>query len=154
MKKLAVVTMTVLLLLATVTGAGASVVRVPFDGTMTLVQILDPGEVSTPGTNVHIRGMVELLRSESSDPRTTGWNTVVVTINSDAEGYGPLSGTQHLDVDGMDGYWEGTFQGVVDENGLDLKMRAIGYGDLAGLLIEGTNVNGVTHGVITELPIH
>ena len=79
---------------------------------------------------------------KATDDRASGWHTVIANVNSDAVGYGPAWGTFSLDVDAYDGYWEGSYTGMIDENGISLKMRGRGFGELSGLRIEGTYLNG------------
>ncbi|MBN2390574.1 MAG: hypothetical protein JXR84_07620 [Anaerolineae bacterium] len=151
-KRMIVIGVMLLLILAMSTTVSAQVVRIPFTSVGTLVEILDPGKWSYPGNNAHVRDMVELIRTESADERITGWHTLVANGNWDANGYGPIWGTFVLDVDAYDGTWEGSYTGVIDENGLSLRMQAHGYGDLSDFRIEGTYLNGVTNGEIIELP--
>jgi hypothetical protein len=151
-KHLVLITIVGLLVLMTATAVGAKVAREPFTSEGTLVGVIDPGEWTYPDGNMHVRGMVESVRIEASDPRLTGDQTIVANGNWDADGYGPLWTTWRVDVDAFDGYWEGTSTGKIDENGLSARIQGRGYGDLAGLLIEGTYLNGITEGVIKELP--
>ena len=140
------------LTLAMSTTVSAKVVRTPFSGVSTFIESPDPGRLIESGDNVHVRGMVEILDTVSADDRLTGKHTVIANFNLDAAGYGQVWTTFRLDVDARDGYWEGTTTGKIDENGISLKMRGRGFGDLSGLRIEGTYVNGVTDGVIIESP--
>ena len=151
-KRMMIIGIMLLLTLALSTTVSAKVIRTPFTGVGTLIEILDPGKVILSGDNVHVRGMIELLRTESDDDRASGWHTVIANVNSDAVGYGPAWGTFSLDVDAYDGYWEGSYTGMIDENGMTLKMRGRGFGELSGLRIEGTYLNGVTDGLIIESP--
>jgi hypothetical protein len=152
-KRLALIGVILILILAISTPVSAKVIRTPFTGEGSVVPIiLDPGRVILSGDNIHVRGMVELLRAESDDDRCTGWQTVIANSNLNADGYGQVWATYRMEVDAYDGYWEGTSTGKIDENGLALKMRGRGYGELAGLRIEGTYLNGVTEGFIIESP--
>lgn len=151
-KRLILVGIVFVMILTMSTTVSAQVIRDPFTGVGTLIQISDPGKVIVSGDNVHVRGMVELLRTESDDDRASGWHTVIANVNLDAVGYGQAWGTFSLDVDAYDGYWEGSYTGMIDENGMTLKMRGRGYGDLSGLRIEGTYLNGVTDGFIIQSP--
>ncbi len=151
-KRMIIIGFLLVLILAMSTTVSAKVVRTPFTGVGTLVEILDPGRVFISGDNVHVRGMVELLRTESDDPRCTGWHTVIANNNLGADGFGRVWATFSLDVDGYDGGWEGSSTGVLDENGISLKMQGRGFGEFSGLRIEGTYLNGVTEGFIIASP--
>src|SRR3990172_4255505 len=87
-----------------------------FTCTETFVGILNPGTWSFPDDNVHIRGMVELLREEAPDPRIVGSNTVVVNANWHSNWTGPMWGTWRLETD-EGGLWKGTWAGQVTEGG-------------------------------------
>lgn len=152
-KRMILIALIVMLILVMSTPVSAKVIRTPFTGVGTLPEILDPGKLILSGDNVHVRGMVEYLHVVSTDNRATGWQTIIANSNLDADGYGRVWATFSLDVDDdCDGYWEGSSTGVIDENGISLKMRGRGYGELAGLRIEGTYQNGVTDGFIVESP--
>jgi hypothetical protein len=151
-KYMVLVGLVVLSMLLTATTVSAQAVRVHWSGMETLLEYLDYGVTTYPGNNVHTRGMVELMGVDATDPRVTGLNTVVANTNLDAEGHGPVWGTNRLDVDGIDGYWVGTFEGKIDENGIALTMQGRGCGDLEGLQIRGTMVNMAVEGVIIETP--
>ena len=130
----------------------ASVVRIPFTATESTPVILDPGEWTYPGDNQHFRGMVELARVTSDCDMMTGTNHIIANGNFDANGFGVVWGTNTLEVDAYDGYWEGQFVGRVDENGMTLRGVGKGYGELAGYQVRISFENFVLEGVITQLP--
>jgi hypothetical protein len=151
-KRMIVIGILLLLILAMSTTVSAQVVRISVSATETLLEILDPGENSAPGGNQHFRGMVEYLRVDSDSDFMAGYNTVVANGNLGADGFGQVWGSNTLELAACDGYWEGHWVGQVDENGMTLQMQGRGYGDLSGYLIKGTYVNGVLEAVITQLP--
>ena len=110
------------------------------------------GEWTYPDGNLHVRNWVNVYRAESSDARLIGWNTLTVNANWDANGYGPGWGTFHNEVDAYNGYWEGTWAANMTTEGYISRIEGKGYGDLDGLMIRATEVNGVFKGVIIELP--
>ena len=151
-KRMIVIGIVLLLILAMGSTVSAQVMRISVSGTETLLEILDPGEHSVPGGNQHFRGMIEYLRVDSDSDFMAGYNTVVANGNLGPDGYGQVWGTNHLELDAHDGYWEGHWVGQVDENGMTLQLVGRGYGDLSGYLIQGTYVNGAMESVITQLP--
>lgn len=106
--------------------------KTEFTCTETFVAILDPGSWAFPGGNIHIRGMVQLLREEAPDPRSVGDNTVVVNANWRSDGTGPMWGTWRLETD-EEGVWEGTWNGMVTEEGSWYNARGDGIGKYAGM---------------------
>jgi hypothetical protein len=109
------------------------------------------GEWTYPNGNIHVRNWIAIYRAESSDPRLTGWNTLIVNANWNADGLGPGWGTFHNQVDAYNGYWEGTWAASMSADGYISRIVGKGYGDLDGLAIHATEVNGVLEGVIIEL---
>ena len=134
------------------TTASASVVRIPFIATESTPEILDPGEWTYPGDNQHFRGMVERARVEADIDMMTGTNHIIANGNFDVNGFGVVWGTNTMEVDAYDGYWQGQFVGSVDENGMTLHGVAKGYGELAGYQARISFENFVLTGVITQLP--
>ena len=151
-KRLMVIGIVLVLLLTMSTTVNAKVEREPFVAVGITLEILNPGKVFLSDGNMHIRGMVERVRTECDDDRIEGWHTIIANNNLNAEEYGRVWGTYDLAVDAYDGGWEGTMTGVTDENGISLKMQGHGYGELSGLKIEGTYLNGITSGVIVASP--
>ena len=145
------------LVLPVATVASAKVVRVPFFSWVAAEpDILDEGETTFPGGNLHVRGYVEGLTIDSEDDHFVGYREAVVNMNLDAYGLGPVWGTYTMEVDAYDGYWEGSFTGEFTETGPVIRMKGRGYDALAGMRIEGTfkyfgTVLG-TEGVIIEHP--
>ncbi len=99
--------------------------------------------------NVHIRGMVLLCRETSSDPRATGKNTVVMNANWDANGFGPMWGTAHIETD-EGGVWEGTWEGLVTTSVSKYHARATGQGVYEGMKQWVDSVNGEFQGRILD----
>ena len=117
-KRIILIGIMLVLILAMSTTVSAQVIRTPFTSVGSMPEILDPGRVIVSGDNVHVRGMVEFLYTESNDNRCAGWHTVIANSNLNADGFGPVWGTFSLVADAYDGHWEGSFTGRVDENGL------------------------------------
>lgn len=151
-KRMIVIGILLLLILAMGATVNAQVVRILFTATESTPEILDPGEWTFPGDNQHFRGMVEYARVESDCDMMTGYNTIVANGNFDANGFGAVWGTNAMEVDAYDGYWEGHFVGRVDENGMTLRGVGRGYGELAGYQLKLTFENFALEGVITQLP--
>ena len=130
---------------------------IPVSATETPVCPLHPnctaGEWSYPDGNLHVRNMTAVYRAESTDARLTGWNTLIVNANWDTNGFGPGWGTFHNQVDAYNGYWEGTWSARMTAEGYISRIVGKGYGDLDGLMIQATEVNGVFEGVILALPL-
>ena len=63
------------------------------------------------GSRMHSRGGLVVSRLIADDPRVTGWLTVGLNSNLDANLQGPSWGTFRIDVDDTDGYWEGKWTG-------------------------------------------
>jgi hypothetical protein len=144
----------IIALVFVVTPALAGVIRTSVTATETPVDSL-PGEMTYPGGNVHIRNMTVLYQVASSDDRLTGVNTVVTNANLDASANGPAWGTFHNDVAAYDGYWQGTWSGTLvagGAGGYSISIVGLGYGDLEGLMITATEVNGQLEGILTQLP--
>ena len=151
-RRMVVIALVLVMMLTMQATASAKVTRTPFVSVSIPMGIQDPGEWSFPGDNMHFRGRVELFYTESEDDRVTGEHTLIVNGNWDADGHGPVWGTYNLDADAYDGAWKGTFTGSFDEDGISLKIIGRGFGELDGLRIEGTVLNGVTEGLIIDLP--
>jgi hypothetical protein len=101
--------------------------------TETFVELLDPGAWTFPDGNAHVRGYVLLMRYEATDPRLTGYNTIVMNANFGKDGSGPLGGTWRLETD-EGGIWEGTWEGRITDQGTEVGIAVgEGYGIYAGL---------------------
>lgn len=109
----------------------------------------DVGIWTFPAGNVHVRGMVLLCREESSDPRGTGDNTVVLNANWDSGSLGPMWGTYHFETD-EGGVWEGTWEGMVTTNGSQYHATATGRGVYEGMKQWVDSANGVWRGRILD----
>jgi len=71
----------------------------------------DPMQPCSVGSRTHFRNTVIISRVDSTDTRMTGWMTVELNGNFDADFAGPLWGTFSIAVD-SGGTWEGTWQGL------------------------------------------
>jgi hypothetical protein len=143
--KVAIVALAVALLVAAGSVA-AKATKTPVTGTECYVENIEEGTYWFSEDGVfHLRGYVQLNSEESTDPRVVGSNTVVVNANwrdfdpDTGYGVGPMWGTYHIDVDGIDGSWDGTWTGMVDADGrVSTRARAKGNGDLEGQKISVT----------------
>lgn len=139
----------VVLVAALLVAAGsvaAKATKTPVTGFECYVETIDGGTywVSDDGV-FHLRGYVQLNREDSETAEAAGLNTVVVNANwrdfdlSTGYGVGPMWGTYHIDVDGIDGSWDGTWIGMVDADGrVSTRARAEGNGELEGQKISVT----------------
>lgn len=96
----------------------------------TVLGLSDPGEVTFPDGNIHIRGGILLANEWATDPRLIGLNTIVLNANLDADGTGPMWGT--FSIKNEAGGWEGTFAGF---RGEWYNAVADGYGAYDGMKI-------------------
>lgn len=87
--------------------------------------VFDPGTVTNPDGNTHIRGGNEEFRVDATDPRVSGTMSVVINANWDSSGVGPMWGTYRLDS--ADGFWEGTWSGMRHADG-SISVRNVGHG--------------------------
>ena len=91
----------------------------------------DPMQPCPPGSRIHLRDGEWVSRVDSSYPGMSGWMTVVLNGNWDADFAGPVWGTLSIALDDG-GTWEGTWQGLrVAENGFwtgTLHFQAKGFG--------------------------
>jgi hypothetical protein len=97
------------------------------------------------GSRQHTRDVMVKSRTDSSDPAMSGWMTVVLNSNLDADGVGPVWGTFRTELDGGGGIWEGTWQGLrTAEDGYwiaPLHVVGKGYGGLVdGMQMMGEDV--------------
>ena len=102
--------------------------------TETPTGFLDFGSWTFPDNQIHIRGMVQLLREEcpGSDYRSNGNNAVGLNANWDTDMTGPMWGTWTLETD-EGGSWEGTFAGVKTLDSSRYIAIADGLGIYAGM---------------------
>ncbi len=98
------------------------------------IALLDPGTVSFPDGNVHIRGMVIQALEDAPDPRNQGINTIVVNANWGKDGTGPMWGTFHMVTD-EGGTWKGTWAGRDTGQGSWYNAVGNGFGKYAGMKI-------------------
>ncbi|HSF80557.1 MAG TPA: hypothetical protein VLA49_04965 [Anaerolineales bacterium] len=108
--------------------------KTEFPCTEETIALLDPGTMSFPDGNVHIRGMVILAREEAPDPRDQGYNTVVVNANWGKDGSGPMWGTFRMETD-EGGLWKGTWAGMDTGQGSWYNAVGDGFGLYAGMKI-------------------
>lgn len=140
-----------------VVNAGASPIRTPVTAWEIPVcpdhAACTAGVWTFPGGNMHVRDWVQVYNAIGlDDDRLNGTNTLVANANFDANGTGPGWGTFHNEVANYDGYWAGTFAAMMSPDGYVSHIVGQGYGELEGLMIHATEVNGYFEGVITELP--
>ena len=115
--------------------------------------ICEPGEITFPGGNIHIRGMVQYYENVSAtDDRLLGINRIIGNMNFDSSMTGPGWGIFHNQSSKYDGYWEGTFSAVMYEDGYISRIRGKGYGEFDGLIITAVETNGHFVGTIIEAP--
>ena len=127
--------------------------RIDVEALEELLYIDDPGVMTFPGNNIHIRGMVQYYNVTSlSDDRLTGINRLTANMNWDSNMTGPGWGTFHNQSSFYDGYWEGTFSAVMYEDGYISRIRGKGYGAFEGLIITAVETNGHFVGTIIEAP--
>jgi len=114
----------------------------------------DPMQPCPEGSRTHVRDGLVISRVIADDPRLTGWMTVELNANFDADFEGPAWGTFSIDVDDEEGTWEGTWQGLrVAEDGhwvatLNVQGRGFGGGvDGLKLMAEDTLF------LVTPLPL-
>ena len=125
------------ILLAAAVPARAQAVKTEFTGVSYLAGLIDPGVETYPDGNVHVRGLTLLYFDDLSDPRVTGFDTVLVNYNmrsapSPVVITGPMWGTMHIENEG--GYWDGTWTGVRDEQGFAYLRGVVhGHGGYEGL---------------------
>jgi hypothetical protein len=116
--------------------------------------ICEPGVITFPGNNIHIRGMVHYYKNEfATDDRLLGINRITANMNFDSSMTGPGWGTFHNESSVYNGYWEGTYSAVMYEDGHYIsRIRGKGYGDFDGMLIHAVEIDGHFVGTITEAP--
>lgn len=139
--------LTMLILLAAALPAQAKVVKTEFTGFAYFHHVIDEGELSNPDGNIHVRGWTELYFDDMSDPRMSGFETVVANLNFQSApppvfGTGPMWGTSRIENEG--GYWDTTWTGVRDEQGFSyIRVVAHGHGGYEGLkaIYEGSRLS-------------
>jgi hypothetical protein len=101
----------------------------------------DPMQPCPVGSRQHTRDVVVKSRTESTDPAMSGWMTVVLNSNLDADGVGPVWGTFRTELNGG-GIWEGTWQGLrIAESGVWIaSLHVVGKG--YGGLVDGMQMMG------------
>ncbi len=135
--------------------------RTTFTGTEGVNHCYDdpPDSRCTPGTLVTLpNGQVMLTNSlniidfQTSDPRFTGQIEVNFTFYPSSPHSTHVTGAFRFYPSTIDGYWEGVVAGdLPSAGGVHSKFSAIGYGALKGLMLKGTNTNGLIEGEIIRL---
>jgi len=150
------------LLLLPLPAVSARATFTPCEGSFVPDEILGFGSWAYPGGRMHLRGMVTLYDQDmpDSDPRCSGWNTVVANANWDANGVGPSWGTFHVapkDESPFHGGWAGTWTGMSYADGTtSIQVVGHGYGDLDGMQVfvdlefPGMMLPGVASGYILD----
>ena len=124
---------TVVALLASVAAVQAEAIMTTFTGTEGPCPLIEHGDwLTLPSGNLHVRGMVIRCRDEMSDPRATGYNTIVINGNWDPTGNGPVWGTWELEVDGG-GSWVGTWEGTKTGPAFVIHAQGNGVGIYEGM---------------------
>jgi hypothetical protein len=141
---------TVLMPLGTAT---ARTIVTEVTGRQVYLATLDPGTVTYPGPNMHIRDSLLLFETQNSDPRLRGLNYITQNANFrpvPGGGWtGPLWGTWHEENSG--GIWDGAWQAYRYEDGTTINhIVGHGSGGYAGLHMQLESVNGVSQGRIVE----
>jgi hypothetical protein len=116
----------VLAILAGASPAWAGAVKSPFEGSMSLASLVDPGTCIYPGGMEICRDLTVVFASDASDDRFDGSATTVIHSNFHLEPYGGQQwGTMELVNAG--GSWKGTWTGVRNEDG-SAYLRAVAHG--------------------------
>jgi hypothetical protein len=111
--------------------------------------LVDPGTVTYPGGNPHIRDMQVIFQETCTDPRVSGLNHVTLNINlNHSQGEGPVWGTAY--TDNGNGGWTSSFSGYWYEDDPIVHGMNHGTGDYAGLHYYGEGGHGVLTGRIIE----
>jgi len=119
-------------------------------------ELLDPGVVTCPGheptgnplqpcpagSRLTIRDEKFVSRLESSGPGLSGWMTVELNANWDADYTGPAWGTFSIALDGG-GSWDGTWQGrrMLEDGTWVIPLHVVGHG--TGGTVEGLQFTAV-----------
>jgi len=86
---------------------------------------LDPPPVNPtespcpPGSLTHTRGFIIETRFETDSDLVTGYATISINANFDADNNGPLWGTISIKPDVVEGTWDGTWVGKREKEGED-----------------------------------
>ncbi len=144
-----VTTLGVLLAFAAPIAAQASVTEFTGEDFCNSSNPINPGIWTFPDGNVHVRGRVFMCREESSDPRNTGNNELVMNANWDSNMLGPMHGTFRMVTD-EGGVWVGTWEGLMTRSGYQYHATGTGQGRYEGMKIWVDTVNGVFQGRILD----
>jgi hypothetical protein len=146
-KILAVAVGAVLILWAGLVFAGGKAVKVPFTATETVVALIDPGTMTYPDGNYHVRDqVVQFNWFSSDDDRLIGVTIVVINRNLDSPpdpngpiSSGPMWGTFKFTADPNkyeDSGWDGSWHGEVFDQVKNIAEHSgvgHGYGQFEGL---------------------
>jgi hypothetical protein len=69
------------------------------------------------GSRTHTRGYVIKTRFDTDRDLVTGYATILVNANFDADSNGPLWGTISIEPDAVEGTWDGTWAGMREKEG-------------------------------------
>ena len=98
----------------------------------------NPMQPCPVGSRTHLRNTVLVSRVDSTDPNMSGWMTVELNSNMDADFAGPVWGTFSIAID-SGGTWEGTWQG--------LRVRVAEELWTATLHVQGIGFGGAVDGM-------
>jgi len=134
MRRTTVILVALVVLLTMAVPASAKTTRIPFSGEDHLTVDPHGGRmwISDDGV-VHVRGSMSEYDARYGGEFYTGDASIVVNYNLDLNTMtGRLWGTNHIDVDGYDGGFEGRWVGWFTETGWEGRGLSHGYGDLTG----------------------
>ena len=120
---------------------------------------LTPDPRCTPGTLVTLpsgktmlANTINIIDFQTSDPRFTGQIVVDFTFYPSTPQGTSGTGTFQFYPNMVDGYWEGMVALTLPSTGgVHSKFSATGYGEMEGLMLMGTNTNGLIEGTITRV---
>lgn len=121
----------------------AKATRIDCTGSEIMLGVLDPGQWTYPGGNIHVRGMVMQYQEVSDCHQMAGINTVTMNANWDANYAGSIWGTAEMVTDGG-GAWESTWTGRTYADGSS-EYRTVGHGvsgSVLGLHMKLSAANG------------
>ena len=118
--------------------ANARNVKTYFTGSEVWVEDIDPGvETFADKTIYHLRDAVAVFSVQTTDPRVSGEDRVVVNwnfklVDPPVSATGRMWGT--FTISNEAGYWKGNWTGVRDRNGFSyFKYTGKGYGAYKGM---------------------
>lgn len=137
---------------------GEGCLKTAFEAIEVPVAVDNPGIMSFPDGNIHVRGHVSTVQWIATDARLSLNTVVVMNGNYDAMGNGPIWGTFESVGDDSTGGWVGVWHGqITDLSQYQLMHSGVGHGTGA---FEGLKLKyactyngmgpGVCEGVILE----